>query len=658
MNMKWFANIFVLFCCHPLVFGQNPVANEQVILEAIELSENTDNIEADYLISILQDYQKKPLNINHCSIQELSEFPLLNPLQQAEIIKHRNEYGAFNNWQDLNRLDNFNPSQIEILKNFISIESTEIIEIKTLKQSIANASFVTDFTLKKDLEKRQGYLHPAAYLGSDFKHASRFRFSYPNKFSIGFVTEKDAGERFFHNNQIEHWSAHLSIENKDGYLKKFVLGDYQVQLGQGLIMGPSFAIGKAVDLNSSYRGGKTLRENTSANEIGFLRGAAALLQQGSHQLLIAAAQQKVDAKYSTDSSITYPISGLHRTTTELAAKKQGLANTMCFAYKLGLNNTELGLNYISTQRAFNEIKSSQDYASISFNHHFNRGIIYGEMANRLNTSYYSSSMGALVNLHKKLNFSFNYRVYLDSITSPIANPFRNTSSSQQEKGSYFNFEYLANKNLKLNALLDQYQTKPIDYPYNSWLANRDLVVQISYSVKRKLKSYIRVRKQLKSDNQNDEFNPIQAVVHREKLSLRANCNYHISSETEFRMRWESNFTENTAAPGQLFYHELHFHPVEKKYALSYRMAWFKTPNFDSRIYAYEMQVPYVYSIPAYYGTGTRYIFKLRYKPTASLSLWIRYAIWKFADRDFISSGTQKIPGATAQDLSLNIRYKF
>jgi hypothetical protein len=111
----------------------------------------------------------------------------------------------------------------------------------------------------------------------------RFRTSKPGDFSLGFTLEKDAGEQIVWNtanNQygFDFMSAHVQLLNK-GKLKNFIIGDYQTQFGQGLLLGGSFGYGKGSEAVMTVR-----RSNlgflpyTSASETGYKRGAAATFE--------------------------------------------------------------------------------------------------------------------------------------------------------------------------------------------------------------------------------------------------------------------------------------------------------------------------------------------------------------------------------------------
>lgn len=84
---------------------------------------------------------------------------------------------------------------------------------------------------------------------------------------------------------------------------------------------------------------------------------------------------------------------------------------------------------------------------------------------------------------------------------------------------------------------------------------------------------------------------------------------------------------------------------------------YDTDDFDSRIYAFENDVLYSFSVPALYDRGTRSYVMAEYS-YKRLTFWVRYAITRFTDRYIISSGLQQIDGNIASDIRVQCRLKL
>ncbi|MCB0381252.1 MAG: hypothetical protein KDD24_08345, partial [Flavobacteriales bacterium] len=80
--------------------------------------------------------------------------------------------------------------------------------------------------------------------------------------------------------------------------------------------------------------------------------------------------------------------------------------------------------------------------------------------------------------------------------------------------------------------------------------------------------------------------------------------------------------------------------------------------YNTRIYAYENDVLYSFSIPAYYNRGTRTYLTVRYKVKRGIDVWLRYGLTHYENLDIISSGLEEIVGNSKSDVKFQVRFKF
>ena len=76
------------------------------------------------------------------------------------------------------------------------------------------------------------------------------------------------------------------------------------------------------------------------------------------------------------------------------------------------------------------------------------------------------------------------------------------------------------------------------------------------------------------------------------------------------------------------------------------------------MYAYENDVLYGYSIPAFYDKGFRYYFTLNYDLTKKISIWLRWAQTIYRDKDYVGSGLDEVKGNKKSEIKLQIRWVF
>jgi hypothetical protein len=87
-----------------------------------------------------------------------------------------------------------------------------------------------------------------------------------------------------------------------------------------------------------------------------------------------------------------------------------------------------------------------------------------------------------------------------------------------------------------------------------------------------------------------------------------------------------------------------------------RWQYFETDGYNSRLYAYENDVLYSYSIPVFFDKGCRYYFTVNCDLTKKLSCWFRWAQTVYRDKDLVGSGPDEISGSRKTEVKVQFRY--
>jgi hypothetical protein len=88
-------------------------------------------------------------------------------------------------------------------------------------------------------------------------------------------------------------------------------------------------------------------------------------------------------------------------------------------------------------------------------------------------------------------------------------------------------------------------------------------------------------------------------------------------------------------------------------ALWLRYGIFRTGSWDARLYAYENDLVYSFSVPAFSGTGERIYLMLDWEIIKSMNLRIKYGITDtYPASDYQSATTE------TRELRLQLRFKF
>jgi len=110
--------------------------------------------------------------------------------------------------------------------------------------------------------------------------------------------------------------------------------------------------------------------------------------------------------------------------------------------------------------------------------------------------------------------------------------------------------------------------------------------------------------------------------------------------------------ESVFETGYLVYQDVIYKPKSSPFSFSFRYGLFDTDSYSSRIYAYENDVLYSFSIPAYYNRGVRTYLTTRYQFRKGIDLWLRYAITYFENIDTIGSGLEEIECNHRSDIKI------
>ncbi|MGF1586843.1 MAG: hypothetical protein ACFCUM_16090, partial [Bacteroidales bacterium] len=87
-------------------------------------------------------------------------------------------------------------------------------------------------------------------------------------------------------------------------------------------------------------------------------------------------------------------------------------------------------------------------------------------------------------------------------------------------------------------------------------------------------------------------------------------------------------------------------------------AVYETDSYNARFYAYENDVLYSFSSPAYYDNGIRSYLMIRYSAREAVDLWVRYAITKIPGAESMGSGLTTINGDSRSEIKAQLRVRF
>jgi hypothetical protein len=86
-----------------------------------------------------------------------------------------------------------------------------------------------------------------------------------------------------------------------------------------------------------------------------------------------------------------------------------------------------------------------------------------------------------------------------------------------------------------------------------------------------------------------------------------------------------------------------------------RLAYFYTDGYNSRLYAYENDLLYSFSVPALYGNGVRTYLNFQQKLGSKFTFWLKFA----ATRQFAQTNDGvTVDSSTKSEVKFQVRYQF
>ncbi len=679
-----FKSVFLLFILNFSFLINIRAQTEQQIENFAEKMESSEVEDDSYLIQ-LQQYTLHPINLNTADEKELGELPLLNDIQIKSLIQYRAVLGEFISIYELQAIPLWDIDLIEKIRPYVTVSSQSNF-LYSIQQRLHNGDHSILARISQGLEKSKGYMLQNKdsftgnyYSGSPQHLLLRYRYTFKNLLQYGVVAEKDAGEQFLKGAQrkgFDFYSAHFFVKNV-GIIQSLALGDFTVNMGQGLVQWQSLAFKKGADVLNIKRQSSILRPYNAAGENNFHRGVGITLGKRHWQATVFASYKKIDGNV-VDDTITGSLfisslqtSGLHRTKSEIGDKAVQKQLTIGSNLSYTWNRLHMGVSTVRYYFGLPINKESEPYNlyalsgkslsnySIDYGYTLKNMHFFGEAAIDHNGNK-GLINGALVSASSKVDLSMLYRNISSGYQSLYTNAFTENVLPTNEKGFYTGISIRPSSAWRLDAYVDFYKFPWLKYGVNASSDGRDYQVQLTYKPGKQLEIYSRFRTECKSINYANKDLLITPVVGIPKQNWRTHITYKVNTATTLRSRAEVVWYNNKEQPehGFLIYFDYIYNPLLKPYSGNIRLQYFEADSYNSRLYAFENDVLYNFSIPVFYNKGYRYYININYNINKKLSCWLRWAQTIYKDQAIIGSGLDEISSNHKTDIKLQAIYHF
>lgn len=553
-----------------------------------------DPVESGELQEELLQYASNPFDINTATEDDLRKLRFLSDNQIDAILTYVYKHPM----ESLNELDLIPelPSyQARNLRVFVSVKSKE-------NDNHVYAKDVFHYA-KHEIIARTDVRNIEAYENDPVFAQLKYKFNYQNRVQFGVNISRAAGVPA----KDMRYGAYLELKDIAPHVKTIVAGNYQASFGQGLVLNTGFHQGKNSYVMTVGNAAEGLRKYSSAG-IASLHGVGTTLTFGD----ITKLKTELSVLYSlnrSNDSLWHHVLGSH-----IGFRHKQLAVGMTFAEHLYNDSVHSYRNMAYNRNYFRG--TNQAIIGADFRYCGNWYDIFAEVAAAQNKTWgWATEVGCRFTPVSDVGLIVLYRYYSPTFDNTLAYAFSETTRINDENGLYLGTEISRLKNWIFRAYGDVFRFSGPKYGINyspSW--GYDAMGEADW--KRTDSSH--------SIGTNIRFRA-KEKAQKSTYALRLRFTYDLGGWS-FRTQGDVNLVQDsvkTLTYGYSISQDIHYSFAKVPLTLQLRLQGFHANNWDNRIYVYENDVLYAWSIPSSYGVGGRAYLNLRWRIIDQLSLYLK-----------------------------------
>ena len=606
------------------VWGRLPsLPLDEIILDIYNAMTELGEVGYEQLQSDLYALHETPIDLNTATQEDLEQLPFLSPRQIDDLLSYVGRH-PMDSLYELRLIPSLADYEIRDLLPFVTLSSSNPL---TLNKIYAREVFRY---AKHELLTRLDARNIESFEGSDPMYVqARYRFDYQRRVMFGAQLRRPAGGKA----KDLQYGAWLQLKDI-GCLHTLVAGNFQASFGQGLVLAPVFRTGKSSYVTSVGQTQQGLRYYSSVDGEG-LHGVGATFRHAFN----AATRLDVSALYS-----------MRR------------ANDSVWHYLLGANLTlrhkQLQVELTAIENLWSD--SIHPYSNAAYNQHYFRGrnqAVLGasarynhgwfdafcELATAQNKENLSTlniqpstrdkwGIGTLIGCRfypvSGLSLIALYRYYSPYFDNALGYAFSETSRIGDENGGYLAFELTRWRNWKISGYADFFYFSGRKYGISyapSW--GYDALAEVQYQLPSlqggaggRLLFRLRAKQKGELATYSSRF---QFNYDSGPWSLRTTAEANLTNNLS-----PSNLSSSNLSYGFTLYQDLAYSlPFRggsgRGLSFKLRLQGFDARQWTNRIYCYEHDVLYAFSIPAVYGLGGRAYLCLKWQIIPQLALYAK-----------------------------------
>jgi hypothetical protein len=614
-------------------FSQEINLSERITSIAEELAANEEDPDAvSIFIDRLNELAENPVKINSASENEISRLFFLSDFQVKALSDYAHSSGQIVSVYELANIPGFDRETVEMIIPFMTLQ----FKLKNDSDSVRwRNSIISNFSV------RSGN-NDSSFLGSDWRILTKYKFT-AGGFSGGFTIEKDPGEKLFTGIPPlpDFLSAYIAYSG-NGVIKRIIVGDYSARFGQGTNINTGIRKGISLVSPGYMSASDEIKPYTSTDENNFFRGIAAEFSIKDLDLSMFFSKNYSDATItaSSDSSSyieNFYTAGIHNTPSLLQKKDVVYKLTSGIAVSYNFNNLRAGFVWSDTRLSLplelsgNDPLKINDFTgnrntlySLYYNSFIKKILLYGEISAD-NNKKYAFVQGFSFRPSDRLTIGFIFRNYNPGYTTFYGQGAGSGSKTTNEKGFTGSFSFEAARHLFISG--------GCDIQHFPWLKYRSSAP--SMGVRKEIKAKFLASERMTFDaSYNYRLSMVdngetQGIPIQDKIiarSIKASSRYSIHENLTLGTRIDYKVANPGRSRGFSLFQEVNYSFRHLPVTIWARYCIFNTDDWYSRIYTYENDLLYSYSVPALYGEGSRSYIMAKWKIADYAELRIKYGI--------------------------------
>jgi hypothetical protein len=642
-----------------------------------------------------------PLDLNQAAAVELSVIPGLSLSLARRIVRHRRTERPFSSVASLTAVQGVDRRALRALRPYVTVTRPEARQarrypaVPSAEDVLNNLEVDLLQRVTRDLDLGRGYEqapHQTTFQGSPERLTTRLRVGYERRLQLALTLDKDPGEPFrwapgTDTFGFDHVAGNLALRDW-GRLETLVLGDFTVEYGQGVALwqGLSFGKGRA-PVSPLVREGRGVVPFQSTSENRFFRGAAAqvaltptvsvsgFVSRRHRDATLDSSAAREGRSAAPTPARTLSTGGQHRTSSEI--QRKGVFGKTTVGGAVEYRTASLRLGVTGHQSWFDRplrpppdrpderfaVTGTQTGMGSAFaNVYLDNYTLFGEIA-RAPSGAVGAVLGGALDHDAGVQALLAGRRFPRAFRGLYNSAIGESGSTQNEIGVYAGLRLQVAERWRVGGYVDQYRFPWLRFNVPRPSGGLDTRLVVEYDPRPWLASYVQVRaehEEASAERRGPGGRLLGALQSERRQSARWHTEYRFSDAFTVRTRIQlSRFVVPPHSPsyGLLLSQGVRLQPIESL-RIDARAAVFDTDGYESRIYTYEHDLLYSFSVPVLYGRGQRSYVLFQYEPVSSLTIEAKYGVTWYPHRKTIGSGLNETEGNRSRELRFQLRWQY